>query len=92
MFAAVPLLETHGELAAKPVGIAEGLFDPGRLGVGEGVVEVGAQVLAGDLDHGAYCSRGGGGGEVLAPAITGTKRASKSRLAIFPVWLFLRLH
>jgi hypothetical protein len=58
MFAAVAFLNAHGQLAAKPVGIAEGLFDPGRLSVGEGIVEVAAQVFAGDLGHGAYCSKG----------------------------------
>jgi hypothetical protein len=56
VFAAVPFLEDHGELAAEAIGVAEGLFDAGSLGVGEGIVEVGPEVLAGDLGHGGYCT------------------------------------
>jgi hypothetical protein len=53
VFAAVALLEHHRELAAEAVGITEGLLDASRLGVGEGIIGVGAEVLAGDLGHGA---------------------------------------
>ena len=74
MFAAVALLQDHRQLPAEAVGIAEGPFDAGGLGIGEGVVEVGAQVLAGDIGHAGYCSMAGGGGEA-----TEARQANRAR-------------